>query len=58
MNNEKLQKIMDSSDFFDFINKEFDKTIICATIDKLAEFAFGSIEEALDEYINIKGVAK
>ena len=58
MNNERLQKIIDSSDFLDFVNKEFDKTIIGATIDELAEFAFGSIEGALDEYINIKGVAK
>ena len=58
MNNEKLQKIIDSSDFLDFVNREFDKTITYATIDELAEFAFGGIEEALDEYININSVAK
>jgi len=58
MNNEKLQKIIDSSDFLDFVNREFDKTITYATIDELAEFAFGGIEEALDEYFNINSVAK
>ena len=56
MNNEKLQKIINSSDFLDFVNREFDKTITYATIDELAEFALGGIEEAIESYVEMKGI--
>jgi hypothetical protein len=41
---------IESPEFFEFINREFEKTAIHATIEDLAEFAFGSIEDAVNEF--------
>lgn len=37
-------------DFQEFLNREFDRTTIHATIEELAEFAFGSINEAVKAF--------
>ena len=39
-----------SQEFFEFVNREFDKTAAGASIEELAEFAFGSIENALEAF--------
>ena len=44
---EHLQK---DPDFLEFLNREFNETAVNATIQELAEFAFGSIEEAVRDY--------
>jgi len=36
--------------FLEFLNREFDKTAVDATIEELAEFAFGSIEETIEAF--------
>ncbi|MCD6163024.1 MAG: hypothetical protein J7K40_11515 [candidate division Zixibacteria bacterium] len=51
-------ELIDSDGFIDYINKEFDKTVSHSTIEELAEFAFGSIDEAFDEYINHKTIVR
>lgn len=37
-------------DFQEFLNREFDHTAVDATIEELAEFAFGSIDEAIEAF--------
>jgi hypothetical protein len=36
--------------FQEFLIKEFDKTTIGATIEELAEFAFGSLDKAIEAF--------
>jgi len=36
--------------FLEFLNREFDKTAVHATPEELAEFAFGSMEEAVEAF--------
>jgi len=39
-------KYTDDPEFQEFLNREFDKTAVCASTDELAEFAFGSFDAA------------
>jgi len=39
-----------NADFLEFLSREFDKTAIHATIEELAEFAFGSLDGAIEAY--------
>jgi len=43
----ELMRYRENPDFLEFLNREFDKTAVDATIEELAEFAFGGIEEAI-----------
>jgi hypothetical protein len=49
-NMDKIKRYETNSDFLEFLNREFDKTAVNTTIDELAEFAFGSMEEAIKEF--------
>ncbi len=40
----------DNPDFLEFLNREFDKTAVDATVEELAEFAFGSFDEAVEAF--------
>ena len=37
-------------EFLEFLNREFDKTAVDATVEELAEFAFGSMEDAIESF--------
>lgn len=37
-------------DFLEFLNREFDHTAVDATIEELAEFAFGDIDAAIEAF--------
>lgn len=50
----KVQQYENNPEFFEFLNREFDKTAADATIEELAEFAFGSVEEAIEAYEQYK----
>ena len=50
-------KIIESPKFFEFLNREFEKTATQATIEELAGFAFGNLEEAIKAYKEIKNEA-
>ena len=43
-----------STDFLEFLNREFDKTAAGATIEELAKFAFGSLDEAVRAFEDLK----
>lgn len=43
-------KYIDDIDFHCFLNREFDNTASHAMIEELAEFAFGSLEEAIEVF--------
>ena len=43
----KEQILIDNEGFREFLNREFDKVAVGATVEDLAEFAFGSLEEAV-----------
>ena len=49
MQNE-AEQYENNPDFREFLNREFDKTAIHATIEELAEFAFGGIDAAIETY--------
>lgn len=36
--------------FLEFLTREFDKTAVDATIEELAEFAFGSMDAAIEAF--------
>ena len=44
------EKFANDHDFQEFLNRQFDKTVAHATIEELAEFAFGSIDAAIQAY--------
>ncbi len=37
-------------EFLTFLNKEFDKTTLNASVEEIAEFAFGSLKEAIKAF--------
>lgn len=41
-------------EFQEFLSREFDKTAVCASMDELAEFAFGSFDEAVKAFEEYK----
>ena len=47
-------KYANSPEFQEFLSAEFDKTAVGATIDELAEFAFGSFAEAVEAFEDYK----
>jgi len=47
---EKTEKYANNHDFQEFLSREFDHTAANATIEELAEFAFGSIQAAIEAY--------
>ena len=50
MNENIYEKYIDDFKFLEFINKTFNAIAIEATVEELAEFAFGSIDEAITEF--------
>ncbi len=44
------EKYADNPAFLEFINREFGSAASNATLEELAEFAFGSVEEAVKEF--------
>ena len=48
--NKETGKIEDNPEFLEFLNKEFNQTAVSATVEELAEFAFGSIDEAVKAF--------
>jgi len=47
-------KYADDPEFQEFLNAEFNKTAVCASMDELAEFAFGSFDEAVKAFEEYK----
>jgi hypothetical protein len=54
MNDKNKLGLIDSTEFLEFVSNEFENTVQHATIEELAEFAFGNIETAIVAYNNIK----
>jgi len=46
----KTEQYENNPDFLEFLGREFDKTAVDATIEELAEFAFGGIEETIEAF--------
>lgn len=46
----KAEKYADNPEFLEFLNRKFDKTTVDATMEELAEFAFGSMKEAIEAF--------
>ena len=51
---DKREQYENNLDFQEFLNKEFDKTAVDATIEELAEFAFGGFDEAVRAFEEFK----
>jgi hypothetical protein len=47
-------KYADNPEFQEFLSRGFDKTAICASMDELAEFAFGGFDEAVKAFEEYK----
>lgn len=58
INNENMrneeEKYENNPDFQEFLNREFDKTAVDATIEEMAEFAFGGFDEAVRAFEEFK----
>jgi len=48
MNN--LEQHVNDPEFQEFLSREFDKTAVCASMNELTEFAFGSFDEAVKAF--------
>ena len=46
----KAEQYENNPDFLEFLNREFDRTAVDATMEELAEFAFGSVEAAIEAF--------
>ena len=46
----KAEQYETNSEFLEFLNREFNKTAVDATMEELAEFAFGGIKEAFQAF--------
>ena len=54
-----FEEIVESDEFYNYVFREFEKTVIYATIYDLSVFAFGGLKEALADYLEKKvGVLK
>lgn len=47
---EQFSQLCEIDEFKSFINNEFDKIVIEATLEERAEFAFGSIYDTMEKY--------
>jgi hypothetical protein len=47
---EKVAQYENNLEFLEFLNREFDRSSVDATIEDLAEFAFGSIDAAIEAF--------
>jgi len=45
-----VKQYENNPEFLEFLNREFDHTAVDATVDELAEFAFGSMEKAIKTF--------
>lgn len=45
-----IEQYENDTDFQEFLNREFNKTAVDATMEELAEFAFGGIKEAFQAF--------
>ena len=45
-----VQRLAENPEFLDFLDSRFRRVAVHATVEELAEFAFGSIEEAVATY--------
>lgn len=46
----KTKEYENNPDFLEFLNREFDKTAVDATMEELTEFAFGGFDEAVKAF--------
>jgi len=46
----KIDQYENNPEFLEFLNREFDKTTLDATLEELSEFAFGSMENAIKAF--------
>lgn len=47
---EKVSQYENNLEFLEFLNREFDKSAVDATMEELAEFAFGSVDAAVEAF--------
>ena len=50
----KSEQYENNPQFLEFLNREFDKTAVDATMEELAEFAFGGFDEAVKAFEEFK----
>jgi len=46
----KVERYIENPEFLEFLKREFDITAVHATVEELAEFAFGSLYSAIEAY--------
>jgi len=50
-----MQQYESNAEFLEFLNRRFNETAAGATMEDLAEFAFGSFDKAVGAFENFKG---
>lgn len=46
----KASQYENNLEFLEFLNREFDRSAVGATMEELAEFAFGSVDAAIEAF--------
>ena len=49
-----MEQYANEAEFREFVNREFDHTAVGATVEELAEFAFGGMAEAIEAFEEYK----
>jgi hypothetical protein len=55
---EKIKTYENNTEFLEFLNSEFDNTAAYATTEDLAEFAFGSVDAAVEAFEKQKKISE
>lgn len=55
---QNVAETLESQEFLEFVNREFEQTVLHASVEELAEFSFGSVDEAIAAFRGSKGTAK
>jgi hypothetical protein len=51
-----MQQYESNAEFLEFLNRRFNETAAGATLEELAEFDFGSFDNAVGAFENFKGL--
>jgi len=55
---EKVLQYDNNLEFLEFLNREFDKSAVDATMEEIAEFAFGSVDAAVEAFEKQKRISE
>jgi len=53
MSHDELKRCLENPRFRDFVMREFERTVLHTPVEELAEFAFGSVNAAVEAFVSV-----